>query len=289
MRKLFTLLLSVCLLCMCVLSASADVIWEPYGDSFYEEHRAEMQYENRFYKATADLAQYKQPNGKIEKEAVITADELFNVQYLYEDENGVLWGNCYIPGVADSAWINLVGCVRPYDRTDFTNDYESEFEPIEAQPDISFYAEEVPIYDYPGAENALYNMIVEEDSEYLPEYVHTYTDEAGNVWGEIMYFRGMNGWVLLEGDIATVQAPDKERDFPIEQNTVSQSAVSDGNAVVTPGDAAQEEQTQTVTTDVLVAAPVEKQNFAVPVVLVAAVVAVTLAVLFIFFRKKKVK
>ena len=55
----------------------------------------------------------------------------------------------------------------------------------------------------------------------------------------------------------------------------------DGNATTA------EEETKTVTTDVLVAAPAEKQNFAVPVALVAAVVAVTLAVLFIFFRKKK--
>lgn len=281
MRKLFTLLLTVCLLCMGVLSASADVIWEPYGDSFYEEHRDEMQYDNRFYRATADLVQYKQPNGKIEKEAAILADELFNVQYLYEDENGILWGNCYLPGVSDSAWIKLVGCVRPYDRTDFTNDYSEQFEAIEVQPDISFYAEEVPMYDYPGAANSLYNMIVEEDSEYLPEYAHTYTDETGNVWGEIMYFRGMNGWVLLEGDIATVQAPDKERDFLIENTKNGQPAVTDGNATTA------EEETKTVTTDVLVAAPAEKQNFAVPVALVAAVVAVTLAVLFIFFRKKK--
>ncbi len=280
MRKLFTLLLTVCLLCMCVLNAAADVIWEPYGDSFYDAHRDEMQYDNRFYKASEALGQYDEPNGKIITQDAIAADELFNVQYVYEDENGVLWGNCYIPGVADSAWINLVGCVRPYDRTDFTNDYENEFEPVEAQPDISFYAEEVPMYDYPGAADSLYNMIVEADSEYLPEYAHTYTDSNGNVWGELMYFRGMKGWVLLDGDIATVQPPEKEREFLIENTKSEQPAATDGNATTS------EDEIKTVTT-VEPADPVPKQNFAVPVVLVAAVVAVTLAVLFIFFRKKK--
>lgn len=281
MRKVLCLLLSLCLLAVLSVGASADVIWEPYGDSFYDSHRDEMQYENRFYKATGDLAQYDKPNGKIEEKAAILADELFSVQYVYEDENGALWGNCYLPGVADSAWINLVGCVRPYDREDFTDDYSEQFEAIETQPDISFYADDVPLYDYPGAEHSLYNMIVEEDSEYLPEYAHTYTDEAGNVWGELMYFRGMNGWVLLDGDITTAKAPAKERDFLIENTKNAQSAVTDGNAAEN-----EEENTQTVTT-IDPAEPVAKQNLAVPVVLVIAVVAVTLAVLFIFFRKKK--
>ena len=281
MRKVLCLLLILCLSAMFAISVSADVIWEPYGDSFYDSHREEMQYDNRFYKATADLDQYKEPNGKVLEEAVIAADELFNVQYLYEDENGVLWGNCYLPGVADSAWINLVGCVRPYDRTDFTNDYETEFEPIASQPDISFYASEVPLYDYPGAANSLYNMIVESDAEYLPEYAHTYTDANGNVWGELMYFRGMSGWVLLDGDISTVRSPDKERDFPIENTKTDPSAVTDGNATE-----ADEENTEPATAgDAAVSVP--KQNFALPVLLVVAVVAVTLAVLFIFFRKKK--
>lgn len=285
MRKVLSLLLILCLFACLAIGAAADVIWEPYGDTFYESHREEMQYENRFYKATADLAQYNKPNGSVVKESVIFADELFSVQYVYEDENGVLWGNCYVPG-ADSAWVNLVGTVRPYDRTDFTNDYESEFKPIESQPDGSFYADEVPLYDYPGAANALYNMIVESDSEYLPEYAHTYTDANGNVWGEIMYFRGMNGWVLLEGDIYTAQAPDKERDFLIENTKNEQPVVTDGNT------AENEEETREDAGEVTAgdtAEPVAKQNYAVPVLLVVAVVAVTLAVLFIFFRKKKVK
>lgn len=282
MRKVLCLLFSLCLLAVLAVSVSADVIWEPYGDSFYDDHREEMQYDNRFYKATSALDQYKEPNGKVLAEAVIAADELFNVQYVYEDENGVLWGNCYLPGVSDSAWINLVGCVRPYDRTDFTNDYSDSFAPVEVQPDISFYADEVPMYDYPGAANSLYNMIVEAEAEYLPEYAHTYTDEAGNIWGELLYFRGMKGWVLLDGDIATVQAPDKERDFPVE-NTKSQPLATDGNA--TEADEANTDAVSAGDT----AEPVAKQNFAVPVVLVVAVVAVTLAVLFIFFRKKKVK
>lgn len=281
MRKVLCLLLSLCLLACLAVGVSADVIWEPYGDSFYDDHREEMQYENRFYKATADLAQYDEPGGKILNESIVFADELFSVQYVYEDENGTLWGNCYIPG-ADSAWVNLVGCVRPYDRTDFNADYGDQFEAIETQPDISFYADEVPLYDYPGAANALYNMIVESDSEYLPEYAHTYTDEAGNVWGELLYFRGMNGWVLLKGDIYTVQAPDKERDFLIKNTKDEQTLVTDGNVT----EIEEEENTETVTT-IDPADPVAKQNFAVPVVLVVAVTAVTLAVLFIFFRKKK--
>ncbi len=288
MRKILSLLLSLFLLSALAVSVSADVIWEPYGDSFYDKHREEMQYDNRFYKATEDLVYYDKPNGSILVIEVNTtkAGELFNVQYLYEDENGVLWGNVYVPGAADSAWVNLVGCVRPYDRTDFTNDYESEFKPIETQPDGAFYADEVPLYDYPGAANSLYNMIVEPDAEYLPEYAHTYTDANGNVWGELFYFRGMKGWVLLEGDIYTVQAPDKERDFLIENTKNEQPVVTDGNTAENE-EATREDADEVTAGDT--AEPVAKQNYAVPVVLVVAVVAVTLAVLFVFFRKKKVK
>ncbi|MBE6812681.1 MAG: hypothetical protein E7523_07340 [Ruminococcaceae bacterium] len=283
MRKVLCLLLSLCLLAFLAIGVSADVIWEPYGDSFYDEHRDEMQYENRFYRATADLAQYDEPGGEIIDESVIFADELFNVQYVYEDENGVLWGNCFLAR-KDSVWVDLVGCVRPYDRTDFREDYENEFKTIENQPDISFYADEVPLYDYPGAANALYNMIVESDSEYLPEYVHTYTDEAGNVWGELMYFRGMSGWVLLNGDISTVKAPDKERDQPIENTKQSEIDTEVTTDAAVEGT---EKETTSTATAGDAADPVPKQNFAVPVLLVVAVVAVTLAVLFIFFRKKK--
>lgn len=287
MRKVLCLLLSLCLSAVFVISATADVIWEPYGDSFYEEHRDEIQYENRYYKATSDLAYYKAPNGKIKEDRVIYADELFNVQYVYEDENGALWGNAYVPGM-DSVWVLLDGCVRPYDRSDFENDYADQFVAVESQPDISFYADDVPLYDYPGAASSLYNMIVDEGTGDLPVYAHAYVDEAGNVWGELTYFRGLSGWVLLEGDIATAKAPEKERDFPIgtTEPAATDPTEAETNETESEQDTLSEENTETVTT-VEVAEPVAKQNMVVPVLLVAAVAAVTLAVLFIFFRKKK--
>ena len=64
MRKMIICLLSICFLFTLSLSVAADVIWEPYGDSFYEEHMEEIEYEDRNYKATADIYLYDAPNGK---------------------------------------------------------------------------------------------------------------------------------------------------------------------------------------------------------------------------------
>lgn len=276
MRKIISVLLSLCLLCLLAVSVSADVIWEPYGDSFYDDHRDEMQHVNRGYIAGADLLYYTAPNGDIIiGDSIIYADELFNVQYTYEDENGVLWGNCYLRDAEnDSAWVDLSGCVCPYNRADFTADYENEFVKAETQPDASFYEKEVLLYDYPGAPESLEALVVNTEADYLPEYNHTYTDPNGNVWAELFYYMGFRGWILLNGDISTAVRPAKAEDV-IVTATVE----------ITSEDAENTSEAPT-SEEPVVSTPIAKTN-ALPVLLVVAVVAVTLAVLFVFFRKKK--
>ncbi|MBP3319112.1 MAG: cell wall anchor protein, partial [Ruminiclostridium sp.] len=51
MKKLLALALSLCLLTALSAPAHADVIWEPYDDDFWEEHKGEMVYHNRGYLA----------------------------------------------------------------------------------------------------------------------------------------------------------------------------------------------------------------------------------------------
>lgn len=287
MRKTGIFICCLCLFFTLVLSVSADVIWEPYNDSFYDDHREEMQYENRTYRATADLPYLNKPDGKELGDAKIAAGENFNVQYLYEDENGIIWGNVFdYSNDIESAWVRLNGCVRAYDRQDFANDYSSAFEDIASQPDASFYTNDVILYEYPGAELNYGALYVQENAENLPEYAHSYTDAAGNVWGELLYHMGQKGWVLLSGDIQTATAPDKAMDtvIGISSDVPAADAQTEPNVPVSQ----QTSDVQNITpSDSIMPGQTEKSGVILPVLLVVAVVAVSLVLLFVFFRKKK--
>ena len=50
-RKGWILPLAVLMALTLAMPAFADVMWEPYGNNFYEAHRDECQYENRTYLA----------------------------------------------------------------------------------------------------------------------------------------------------------------------------------------------------------------------------------------------
>ena len=43
MRKMFALLLAMTMVAGLALTAYADVIWEPWGDNYYDSHREEFQ------------------------------------------------------------------------------------------------------------------------------------------------------------------------------------------------------------------------------------------------------
>lgn len=266
MRKLLITVLSVCLLISCGISVCADVIWEPYNDAFFEKHRSEMQYEGRNYKMTKDTYFFSRPDGR-QLDEMCKADETVSVQYLYQAEDGQLWGVCS-RAKGESVWLNLNGSIRPYDRTDFTADYASEFKEMQTQPDASFYENEVLLYDYPGAKNSLSALYVPDNADYLPEYTHTYTDPAGNVWAELHYYMIQNGWVMLSGDPATATLPEKAVDTVI--------GTLETQSEPTPSAAQQDSDRKDADTI----------NYSVPVILVCAVVAVTLAVLFVFLKKK---
>ena len=53
MKKGFTLILTLCMMLALASPVYADVIWEPYGDSFYEEHRGEFRLCEDYYYANS--------------------------------------------------------------------------------------------------------------------------------------------------------------------------------------------------------------------------------------------
>ena len=282
MRKIFTVFLTVCLFFCLAGPVFADVIWEPYGDSFYESHRDEIDYEGRVYQATHDLPLYKKPNGRELSADDIYAGNLIFVQYVFTDKFGAMWG-LIDNAEQESAWVDLSGCIRPYDREDFRADYQAEFQAVTTQPDVAFYENTVLLYDYPGKDAEGTELYVPNDASYLPEYKHTYTDPAGNVWAELMYYMAQDGWVLLSGDIITAQVPDKAHDTVIPD--------PDADNETTPGTENAEDTAAAVADDVdSIDTPDPAEESAspvLPVILVIAAAAVTAAVLLIFFRRKK--
>lgn len=292
MRKTLVTLLSLCLVFVFAFSAAADVIWEPYGDSFYDSHTDELTYEGRAYKATHDLYFYKKPDGKQLNLDPVYAGDVFYVQYVYEDKDGVLWGN-YAHRETETAWLDLSGCIRLYNREDFDNHYYESFETLNAQPDAAFYSDaEVWLYEYPGADTALYELYVDENASYLPEYAHTYTDANGNIWGELQYYMGQKGWVLLEGDIGTAVKPDKAEDTLIPAREGSDTTAGEDEKSQTDENNTLQDPSHSDDRNVIGGDNVQQENedrVLLPALLVGAVVAVSLLLLFLFFRKKKNK
>lgn len=302
MRKLITVLLSLCIFASLALCVSADVIWMPYEDTFFDTYRDKIIREDRTYVSPVVLSFVVSPedNSKTDYDP-IPADEPFNVNFTYVDEGGVLWGLVYIE-MGNGAWVDLRGCSRPYDRTDFTKAHEDEFAPIVKQPNVNFYDNEVFLYDYPGAEEALDTLHVNIFDAALPEFEHTYTDEAGNVWAELYYYMQQDGWVLLEGDISTAVKPEEATDYVVgeisEKVTYAPYVPSDDPVETdNPEELTDISEADTATQEVSVDAATtaadlqetkpETNNKILPALLVGAVVAVTAVVLFVFFRKKK--
>ncbi len=294
MRKFLSVLLSLFIFESLTLCVSADVIWMPYEDTFFDTYYEEILREDRTYVSPVELPFVVSPedNSKTDYDP-IPADEPFNVNFTYVDESGVLWGLVYIE-MDNGAWVDLRGCTRPYDRKDFEKAYSDHFAPIVYQPDSSLYDNEVLLYDYPGAEKAIDTLIVDSNDTDLPAFAHTYTDKNGNVWAELYYYRQQSGWVLVEGDINTAVKPADAVDYivgEISEKVTYQPYNSDDeiieNEKTETNATADSSSVENTSVNDISTVPADGNNKMLPALLVGAVVGITLIVLFVFFRKKK--
>ena len=224
-RRLLALILS-CILCLALAAtASADVLWEPYDNTYYQKHSKDFSYLDQTYVVpdgmTANL--YNDPvNGGLIK--TMSAGTRIYIGP-YGQVNGELWGSGYAYGDwQNEGWIRLDRLQKEYSHEDFYAQYQNECvatDDIITQLDIET---EIQTWTYPGS--GIGDGTVPKEAlqtgynDGVMDFQFVYTDPDGGRWGYVGYFMGHCGWVYLD-DPETTEPPM----FPqTPENTVTNTA-----------------------------------------------------------------
>ena len=231
-RKLTTILLTAAVLLTLIVPAFADVMWEPYGNTFYESHWDEMSYMNRGYLANGEkgyITVLTAPDSLVEV-TNLPNGTYFNVGMTWEDKDGILWGVGYHYRYAGEVtehyegWVPMSELALIYDDEAFSEDHSAEFAEYDGSGN---HLTEVCLYSYPGGQ---YNFTVKESEDYMPfdeAFTHLYTDENGLRWTYIGYYMGrLNSWVCIDdplneklgtdGYLTVGQVRENEEPIPAE-------------------------------------------------------------------------
>lgn len=202
--KIRTLLLAAVMLLALAAPAFADVMWEPYGNSFYQSHRDETDYENRGYLANGQkgyITVLSAPDSLIEV-INLSNGTYFNVGMIWTAGDGTQWAVGYHNEYTEAGWKSYEGWVPMselaliYDYTAFQEDHGEEFEEYDGSGD---HLTEVCLYSYPGG---AYRHNLPESKDYMSfaeSFQHLYTDENGLRWTFVGYYMGRNNaWACID-------------------------------------------------------------------------------------------
>lgn len=222
MKKLFCLLL---VLLLVTVTASADVLWEPYENDYYWKHAEAMSVIAAKYEVPQGMSVniYTAPvNGTL-----LTTMEEGTVVYVgfSTTENGELWGTGYPLGDFDNeGWFRLGRLQKLYSHKEFVNDYADQIAAEEAWLIAADIGGTVYTWTYPGSgvsDGILEHELLSSGSDYNDgkvSYSLVYTDPEGGRWGYIGYHMGHVGWMYLENPTDPEPAL---RLYPEVENTVT--------------------------------------------------------------------
>ena len=209
MKRLVCFLLTLLLL---TATASADILWEPYEDDYYQAHMEEMEGVDRIYAVpegmTVNVYRSPETGGLVE---TLQAGERVYVGFSAEI-NGETWGVGY------DGWFRLGRLQREYNSDDFLADYAGDLSDggsTEAADGLSVYA-----WTWPGSGVLDREVVLNADyDEGHLSYSRVYTDPEGGRWGYVGYYMGPCGWIWL--DDPTNPAP------PLRLNPQMENTVTD--------------------------------------------------------------
>ena len=232
MKRLFCLLAALCLF---TTNALADVLWEPYGNDYYNDHHQTMTSVNASYIVPDGMQAniYDEPNGDI----IDTMDSgtIVYVGFSCED-SGEIWATGYpLHKFESEGWFRLGRLQKQYSHAEFTQDHSDAISSggsLNAKEIIG----DVYTWTYPGSgvsagvlEHSLFQSTNYNDG--LLEYSMVYTDPNGEKWGYIGYYMGRCGWAYLD-DLSN---PDPAfRLNPNIENTVTDTAPEDAANSIAP-------------------------------------------------------
>ena len=269
-HKLSALLLALVMAAALAAPALADVMWEPYGNSFYESHRDECTYVSRGYLANGQegyITLRSAPDSLVEVSNLANGERLY-VGMTWQAKDGSEWavGEYSVQNEAGdrtwyTGWVPLSELALIYDYIAFEEDHGAEFQEYDGSGDK---LTEVCLYSYPGG---VYSYTLEENRDYQPfseAFQHLYTDENGLHWTFVGYYMGRNNaWVCLDDPMNEKLGADTPR-------TVGQVRGT-GEEIAEPADSVPAAKTYMI--------------WLIPAILVAAVAVVTA----VLVRKKNKK
>ena len=197
--KIFAGLFAASMIAASTVTASADVIWEPYNDSFYNKHRDDAQY---FYYAKSyisdrDIDIYDQPNKKVIGTLKAGTSQPIPVIIEYKGSDWGVFDYRY-DGEYIDAWICLDGMATVYDSEDFTNEHADEIVPYEGDPAVETPKEAFYMWKYPGSPINYQESYYGNDDDFSGYIQSIYKDSHGT-WGYIGYMYGQqNAWVFID-------------------------------------------------------------------------------------------
>lgn len=202
MKRLLCLLL---ILLALTVSASADILWEPYENAYYNTAGYEnFEYMNRTYVVPEGMTAtiYDSPKTGGERKVLEAGSRIYIGPYAEID--GELWGAGYPYGDWETeGWVRLARLQLEYDHDAFLQDHGDQ---VQGGEFTAARAEElngtVPTWTYPGS-GILDRELVFDGTDYgyndgLLTYIQLYTDPEGGQWGYVGYYMGSCGWLYLD-------------------------------------------------------------------------------------------
>lgn len=280
-KRIFSGLLTLCVLLALAAPASADVLWEP-DNRFYETHACTL-LDRGFYANGPDgyVTLLDEPEGSA-VQARFENGTALHVYWLYEEAWGCI--TAWSDNEEISGWVPMDQLSLIYDHVSFVEEYGEQFRDYDGE--FAGYdgpAHGITFWEYPGA--AQPNVVWKYEADILEELTGPYAfsevfeDEQGHIWGFVGYLYGHRSfWICLDDPTGT--------DFPvrdIHQEELIPARSPDEPALPETLDDASGIQSAGPVARTAAAASVSWA----PYVLVAAVVLVTAALIFWFYLRKK--
>lgn len=212
MKRTICILMAL-LLCLSACPA-AFASSELPDDTFFWQHRGECQFHGRTYLASGPdnvAVIYRSPVSSSVVTRVKNGLEIA-VDYVWEDENGFLWGYTE----ADGGWVPMDYLLLLYDHQCFTEEFPGRIAENSGTLDLT----EVRLWSYPGSDRS--ELL---EAEEPVEYTRTFTDDAGRDWAFVPYCMGVrDAWVCTDdpaADYRTLYAihPGQQVTHPVKQET----------------------------------------------------------------------
>ena len=113
LRKRLVLILAILLLL--TIPVSADILWEPYDNAYYQRNGGEMPYMDHTYLVPEGITAtiYKSPKSG----GILATVEAGTALYVgpYQEIDGETWGSCYVLGNWEiEGWVRLDRLQRKY-------------------------------------------------------------------------------------------------------------------------------------------------------------------------------